>query len=295
MGFEEAHEAIEKELGSGQDGQPKQEVEPSVAPEVVELTELDKLEKFKFEGKEMTLEDLRKQMMLEKDYRNKTRGLAEERKQFATQREQAKFDLNLKADLQAVLDNPQLLQEFKRIYPEQYHFLADNLKIQQQQAADPNAVNPLIDNRLRQIESKYQTQEAKWAEQEKVYHEAQIEAAEASIDVVFGKMSQKYPLADERVVLSQAQALMDQGVKLADDKGTQLEDTWDKIWKTVNDQSQKRYEGYYKKQVDQQKLASSKGKDLASGGGIPDQAPKKIKFKDVADHAIASLNAQRQN
>lgn len=296
MGFEEAHEAIESAYGNGQDGQKTTpEVTAPPVPEQVQLTELDKLERFKFEGKEMTLDELRKSIMLDKDYRKKTHVLSEERKQFQSQQESAKFDVNLQADLRAVLGNPSLLAEFKRIYPEKYHYLADNLRLPEQKQDAQQSVDPRIDQRLRQIEAQHYEQQQRYSQQQKEYQEAQVEAASATIDTIFGKMSQKYPLADEEVVIARAQALVDNGAKLIDEKGNPDDSMWDKIWKSVNDQSQKRYEGHYKKQVDQQKLASSKGKDMAAGGGIPDQAPKKIKFKDVADHAIAELTAQRQN
>jgi hypothetical protein len=90
------------------------------------MLELEKVEKFKFDGKEYTLKELRTLLAKEKeqqrDYTAKMQKLAEERKSWETQRKETqRFDDNLYADLQAVKDNPQLAQEFLKVYPQSYH------------------------------------------------------------------------------------------------------------------------------------------------------------------------------
>lgn len=241
--------------------------------------DLSTVGKFKFEGKDWTVDELKKSILMHSDYTKKTQAIAEERK----------YASNLAADLQAVRQNPSLADRFREIYPEKYHalvsYVTQNTQTPQPQMAQNNA-NPDLEKRLAQIEAAYKNQELS-------IREAQVAAAEASIDAVFGKMSKKYPLAREEVVIARAQALLEQGAELSDSRGNPNESMWDKIWKSVQDDMSKHYEGHYKKLVNDQKQASVKGKDVASGGGIPGQAPKKMTLKEATEHAIATLEAQR--
>lgn len=240
------------------------------------LTDLSSIGKFRFEGKDWTVDDLKKSMLMHSDYTKKTQALSEERK----------FVDNLHIDLNNVRQNPELLAAFKQIYPPKYHVLVEGIETNKQAAPQPQtgqpSVSPDLERRLAQIETAYRNQELS-------VREAQVAAAEASIDSVFGKMTKKYPLASEEVVIARAQALLDKGAKLSDDKGNPNEDLWDKIWKSVQEASAKHYEGHYKKLVNEQKQASVKGKDVASGGGLPGQAPKKMSLKEASEHAIATL------
>lgn len=299
MGLEQAHEAMENSLNGNQtettSAEPGVELKPNT--EEVSLTDLDKLDKIRFQGQDMTVEDLRKAYLRNSDYTKKTQALAQERQKFEQESksisEEKKYVDNLQADLASIRQNPALADEFKRIYPEKYHALLDYVLANNQgQQPMANNVNPLLEKRLSQIEKTFEQQQTET-------YQAKVEAAEASLDNVFGQMSKKYPLADEEIVISKAQVLLDQakasGNKhlFADEKGQPKMDMWEKVWKTVNESAQKRYEGHYKKQVGDQKLANGKAKDTASGGGIPGQAPKKMTLKEAAEAAEAHFAAQR--
>ena len=295
MGLQEAHEAIERDLGeASKDGAP--ETAQSTAPEQAaqEIVDLSSLAKFKLENKEWTLDELKKSMMLEQDYRKKTSMLAQERKQF---QETAKFDVNLKHDIVAVLKDPGLVEEFKRVYPKEYHSVIDaylenqRLNNPQAQTQTQQSVNPVYDRRISQLEQKLM-------EQDEMSREAQVSSINASLDSLFSGMKEKYPLADEEVVVSRAQALLEKSLSegdkhlLADEKGNPKPEVWDRIWKSVNDQVQKRFDGHYKEQVSKQKQANVKAKDSAPGGGIPGQAPIKETLKQATERAIKELGGR---
>lgn len=291
MAFEEVSEALHESL-NGADKPQAETVEASAENNQTptnELVDLSNIGKFRWEGKDWTLEDLKKSVLMQSDYTKKTQALAKERQEYQSLVESRKFDVNLKADIKNVLQNPDLVSRFKDIYPAEYHEILDmalknvgqnNQQGSQTQQTQPNSVNPVIDKRLSQVEHALK-------EQMDLARAAQVEAAGASIDSVFSKMSKKYPMADEEVVIARAQALLEKGVKLTNDRGEQNEDVWDKIWKTINDATQKRFEGHYKKQVDEQKSANVKARDTASGGGIPGQGPRpKMTIKEATAAAI---------
>ncbi len=235
-------------------------VEPKTENEII----LDTLQKFKFEGKEYTPEQLRKQMLLHSDYTKKTQSLAEEKK----------YVQSLKADVDAVRKDPSLAAEFRRIYPKEYHDVLDVLGItgvskqQEERTQSQSNVDPQLQARLDRFENYVQEQE--------------VSKHEAILEKTFGQMSQKYPDAIEDVVISRAQALMDQGIR-----GDEI--PWEKLWKQENDRVNKILEERQNKKVQTQRDANLKAKAPAPGGGLPGQAPVRPKLKDVAEYAIQSL------
>lgn len=292
MGLEQAHEALEQGLAeSSKEGSPEAAQSPEQAAQ--EIVDLSSLAKFKADGKEWTWDEVKKSMMFEQDYRKKTQMLAQERKQFETN---SKFDVNLKHDIVSVLKDPSLVDEFKRIYPKEFHHVIEALVENQrlnnpQQAQAQQSVNPVYDREISQL--KQQMMEFNEASRE-----AQINSINASLDSLFSGMKEKYPLADEEIVVSRAQALLEKSLSegdkhlLADERGNPKPEVWDKIWKSVNDQVQKRFDGHYKEQVSKQKQANVKAKDSAPGGGIPGQAPKRETLKEASERAIRELSGR---
>ena len=69
------------------------------------IPDLEKLAKFRYKGKTLTLDDLQKMGMMQNDYQKKTQELAKERKYWD----------NLDSDLGNVRDNPKLANEFKKL------------------------------------------------------------------------------------------------------------------------------------------------------------------------------------
>ena len=87
-----------------------------------EITELEKLERFKFKGEEWTPKKAEQAFMRQQDYTKKAQELAEQRKEYESELKHREYRSNLKADINHVLKNPSLADEFKKIYPEEYHY-----------------------------------------------------------------------------------------------------------------------------------------------------------------------------
>lgn len=258
----------ELEVGS-QDTSPSGDSAPSpssdAAPSAPQIADLDSMQKFRFEGKEWTPKDFKGAYMMQADYTRKTQQLAEERKYYD----------NLTADLNAVKGNPQLVAKFKEIYPSKFHSYLDYVSPQTQPGQgnpqqNPNSsMDPQFMARFQAIESEM--------------NQRKVDAVNAELDSRFKVLSQKYPYADEEAAIARAQAAHQRGIKL-DDKN------WDAIWKAVNDKNVELFKKYGSATVNKQKSANQKGKDAASGGGIPGQAPVKPRtIKEAGRLALEEL------
>ena len=234
----------------------------SDSTEQQDLLDLDSVEKFRFADKEWTPKEFRSAYMMQSDYTKKTQEIAQERK----------FAENLSIDIKAVLSKPELADKFKEIYPEKYHAVLDQLlenvsnsKQQGVPAQQENESNSDFAKRLEQVEKRF--------------HEQEVEAASAQIDATFSKLSEQYPMADEEVVITRAQALIEKGTKV-DDR------VFNELFKQSHDRNKERLEKHYSKQVGKQKEANAKGKDMASGGGIMGRAPVKPKTLKEAHELV---------
>lgn len=224
------------------------------APSVVDL---DSLDKFKYQGREWTQDELKRSIMMNQDYTKKTQALAQER-------QETKYWENLRTDLDAVRKNPALMGEFMKIYPSKFHTWLDDIQSttqthqgQGQQAGQPQTgianIDPGFYREFLQIKADLQ--------------EKTVQAIESDLDRKFASFEKKYPHADEQVVLAHADRLLQSGDKLTNE-------SWDKIWKEANDRAEGRYKSFYSKQVTAQKTANKKGADVPGGGGTPGQAPR---------------------
>lgn len=238
-----------------------------------DLVDLDSLEKFKFEGREWSRKELRDAYLMQSDYTKKMQALAEQRKQFESSSGDMKFYNNLQSDLDTVKSNPNLVDQFKKIYPEKFHrFLNTGTNETQKQASN---VSPEVEELRKQVQ-----------EIKSTYEEQKIQAIEAELDVKFTKLTEKYPYADTEAAISRAQALIDKNVTV-DDK------VWDDIFKTVHERNMKLADKYYSDKINKQKQANTAGKDSAAGGGIPSQAPKKARnIKEATNDALEYMAAQ---
>lgn len=240
---------------------PSSEAAPDSPSNTPDLLELDKHERFKLDGKEWTRKDLTASIMRQSDYTRKTQEIAEERKYYD----------NLNHDLAAIRENPALEAKFREIYPEKFHQFLDYVRAAQpagKQEPKPEAqLDPKIASRIDQLE--------------KLVTEDKVTALEAKLEVQDQKFSSKYPMADIEAVYARAQAEHSKGNKLSEAK-------WEELWKADHERHQKRYEAHYKKQVETQKAAIRKSKDMGPGGGTPGQAPKKTMLKNVAEEYLAS-------
>lgn len=267
MGLEEAREQLNASIDEAPE---KGAADAAPESKVSEITDLDSLEKFKFDGKEWTAKDLKAAYMMQQDYTRKTQALSEERRRLE---ENSKFDLNLKYDLQRVLQDPSLAQQFRSLYPKEYHVFLDKLVGEQQKSEDKGSgqgqVPPELLGRLDKLES--------------TLFEKDVQNESAQIDSIMQKMAAKYDLAGQvpDLILARAEILAQNG-KL-DEKA------WESIYKSVQDEAEKLFKGHYDKQFKQQQNASRKAKDAGPGGGTPGQAP--VAPKSLKDATRAAMEA----
>ena len=220
---------------------------PAPEPASQGPVDLDSVEKFRFGGKEWTPKEFQGAYMMQADYTRKTQQLAEERKYYD----------NLSVDLNAVKGNPSLEAKFREVYPAKFHAYLDYVAQKKEPGAAQNQyanIDPAYMQRFNALEADMNTRK--------------VEAINAELDARFKSLSEKYPLADEEAAIARAQSLHAQGVKLTDQ-------VWDKIWKAVSDKNEIVFKKYGTAQVDKQKNANQRGKDVAPGGGIPGQTPPK--------------------
>ncbi len=242
--------------------------EPAVTQAIAEL---DKMEKFKLDGQEWTLKDLKAAIMRQKDYTQKTQTLAQERK---TLDEDRRFRENLAYDLRAMEKNPALANEFLKIYPEQYHKLAEEYLRGNTQApaAQPSVQqSPQVDfqllSRVDRIEKIHQAQEV--AKNEQV------------IEQTMNDLSAKYPNAADfkELVLARAYEAFNKGTELS-------KEVWEDIFKGVDSEVDQKLKGKYGNLVKKQTEANAKAQDVGAGGGTAGRAPQKFsKFDDLAKYA----------
>jgi len=253
---------------NAQDSAPKGDVAMAIA-------ELDKMDKFKLDGQEWTLKDLKAAIMRQKDYTQKTQNLAEERKSF---QEERKFHENLAWDLQTIRESKpeekqRLVQEFLKIYPQKFHshaekFLSTNTP-NQTQVPSQQVQQPQVDvktlSRLERLE--------------KFYHEQEVAREEVAIERTMDELSKQYPDAAKFQKYVMATALE---ARMA---GSELDrDTWEQIFKQVDEEVKATLKAQYGEKVKQQLDANAKGKDVGAGGGTAGRAPvPKFKSFDELD------------
>lgn len=234
------------------------------------IFDIDSAKKIRFQGKEMTPQELRSAYLRQSDYTQKTQAIAEERKYFD----------NLQHDLQTVLRDPTKAAIFKQVYPQKFHGYLQFALSQSGQAqapqqtaeSKPNQLPPEVVERIDRLES--------------AYNSAQVKAIEAQLDGVFAKMEQKYPYADREMAIARAQSLLDKGHEEI------TEEMWDKIYKQTHDRIDGFMKTQSKQQITNQRTANAKGRDVPTGGGIPGQAPRKESFKEATERAIRELGAR---
>lgn len=226
------------------------------------LTDIAKLEKFLFDGKELTPQELKQSILRQSDYTRKTQELAQERESY---KKEQLFSEKLSIDLEEVRKDPSLRDAFKQTYPEKYHKLLDLvLGPQQTQVQKPEVPRELL-SRLERVEQ--------------TFREREVAAIEKDLDARFTTLSAKYPKADEEKVITRASLLIQQGEELTDAK-------WESLFKSVHEAQVKAYQDWQKELVNQQKQANAKAKDTPAGGGIPGQAPKRMSLKEAMQEAV---------
>lgn len=248
--------APEPQVAQATDGQPS-------------IAELEKLGKIKFEGREWTAQELKSAMMMQQDYSRKTAEIAQERK----------YHENLEADLESVRANPQLVGQFKALYPQKFHQYLKYADSQTQSTGhQQSAVPQEVLTKLEELTA-FKTN-------------FEVKNLEAEVDQAYSKLSEKYPMADEVSVTARAERALKQGAQLRDAEGKLNVSELEKIFKAEHERIKQVVDTHYKTQFEQQKAASSKARDVAGGGGVPGQSPERMTFDQATQKAIKDYSAR---
>lgn len=263
------------------------------------IAELDSLEKFKFEGKEWTPDSFKKEWkesrLRQADYTKKTQEIASEKK----------FLQNWRVDLEKVRQNPYLAEEFKKVYPQQYHTLLDLIDQssakQQPQTQAPQQQNlqapqqtqqtnlpPELMQKLTQMEqfvNQYTNEQ----------YQAKVSANERELEAMEKELMPKYPKAMPELVYNQMQYMMENNQFPVDEFGNQQvsKADWENIYKSVHERV---VQLVSKDQVDKFntiKNTNMRTKDAGRGGMTPSQAPKSMKLNEVSDFIVQDLMASK--
>jgi hypothetical protein len=143
-------------------------------------------------------------------------------------------------------------------------------------------MDPAVEERIRAMEARFQEQEQKAQMQER-------QAADSDVDANCARMAKKFPDVPEHFAITVLEQILAQ--KRQDDPKAKLTpEDWDKAWKSVDDKLGEVSKARYSKLVNGQKTANQKGRDVASGGGIPGQAPRAPKtIKEATDQVLQDL------
>jgi hypothetical protein len=246
----------------------------AAAPEATrEIVDLDKLERFRFGGKELTAKELRNATLMREDYTRKTQEVAEARR----------YADNFPIDLEKVVRNPKLLSELKRIYPADYVKVAERLiKANSTTAPNPSdgktQVAPEVMSKIEEIQSRLDT----WDNQQR---ELQVQRLQSDLDKQFDTMSKKYPNAIPEVVNSRA-------IVVAENNHEITPKVIETLFKQHDDEMKKRVQSITKTRVEEQRKVNAQGRGIGAGGGTPGHAPKQAKtMKEAKAQMFADIAA----
>jgi len=267
-------------------------------PSSPQVYELEKLGKFRFDGREYTLDDLKKERMLQRDYTEKTQKLAEERRQYQAQleeykayKEEEKYRLNLEADIKHIKDNPDKLQllasEFMKIYPASFHYRLQQV-LSEMQGQKPQAQQQSNVLSYEQLQAQQRLEKL-----EEFYNQQQIAQHESKINAQIESLKNKYPDARVKEVIGDVyeayQALLEK-----DANAKFPERMWEEAFKANDAEIKKLISSKTKSLQTKQLERNAQAKDVpSSGGAAVGRAPAKMSIKQATEYAARTLSAQR--
>ena len=261
-------------------GEPSGNGETPESAEAKAILDLTKAEKFTFEGKEWTPDELKKAVMLQSDYTKKTQALAEDRKTYESFKEEKKYYDNLSVDLEAVRNNPQLAEAFRQTYPEKFHGYLQSLGIQSQQQPGPNVQQSNLPSEvLREIQAlkennqqftDYMTQKER-------------ETFDAKIDAIESDLSKKYTRANLTDVYGVAKEFLDENN--LDPKSLDAK-MLEPFFKASHEYNVGQYKAWQKEELERAKSLNKEGSDIGRGGGVPGGAPERLNLNEAIKRHI---------
>lgn len=237
--------------------------------------DLERIERFMFQGKEYTPKELGTLLAREQEqtkaFTQKMQALAEERKAFESSRTaNQKYDDALGIDLQKVRENPNLAQEFIRTYPESYHrhlraVLGSTSNSQEQTGSSSPQIPVELMSEVQQLRTYVQAQE--------------VAKVEATIEKDLARVMTEFKHANRKEVLADVWEFHN---SLASDPVTGKKppvppEIWAKAAEASHNDRVEWAKNYQRDLQQQQKQANLKARDVGSGGGTPGSGgPKKF-------------------
>ncbi len=246
----------------------------SKSPQTIqEILDLDKVDRFRFAGREWKNKDFQSAYLMREDYSKKTTELAEARK----------YVDNFAADLRVVQQDPSRMEEFKRLYPHEYVALAQQYLENGKSPATPTGntqPTPPTDPKVAEMHEKF----SKWEQSTK---EAELKSIQSWLDNQYATLSKKYPFANSEIVDSRAE--------VAARKGTQItEQVLDKLFKANNQEIEAKWAEHYKGKVNKQIDVGKQARDMGPGGGTPSAAPVRPRtIKEATEQALQDISSRR--
>lgn len=229
----------------------------SAAPAPAQVTDIDGLSEFTFQGEKFTPDRL---AQVYSEYRN----LSESQKSYA---QEQKFLENIEADLDHVIKDPGLAQKFKELYPKKFHGLVDRVLRTGQASAQPSnaqpSLPPEVQARLDQMSQRLQFFEDR-------NYQAEVNVATSQIDKITEPLFQKYPLANAYEVFSRAEGMSAAKQKITDK-------TWERLIRENHETEEKKFDQHQGAKLKQQIEKGRRGADTGPGGSAPGQAPRKAR------------------
>lgn len=244
----DAVEAVEENQDQVQENKEEQENQETQDDYSVEL---DKYNKFKFQGEEYTPEQFHE--LISENKRIKESGHGED----------AKYWSNLDADLKKIQNNPQLISQFKQVYPKHFHRFVGQQNVTTKPIQTKKETSQNLPPEVRQeIDSLRQTVDELRLNNQQSAMQAEL----TQLDALVPDMLKQFPLASEDEVMARAEILSDKGVRIT-------KAGWEKLFRTSHEGMRKRSDAFYKSEFKAQRDKSQKGLDVGSGGQAPGQAP----------------------
>ncbi len=252
---------------------------PSSEQKAQEILDLDKLDRFRFGGRELTLKQLRDEHMMRQDYTTKTQKLSEARK----------YADNFHYDLSHVVSNPQLLDKFREVYPKEYVEIAERvLSYRNQQAGNQQApaVEPSKQPLPLEVQEALQDVKAWKAE----VQEQKVQATLEQINSMHERMGTKYPFADPDVVDTRVQIAIEKGLEVTKEN---LASVIENAYKMHHEAVKAKFDSQQKNRVEEQVNAGKAARDVGTGGIPSGGAPKKYKkMSDLSKDVEAAFSSK---
>lgn len=251
-------------------------------PAKVELPDLDKFEKVRFKGREMTRKELEDGWLRQQDYTRKNQQVAE----------RAKFVENFPHDLRTVIADRSKLQAFESIYPKEFVAHAKEILANlPASAVKPDAAATQQAEIPAEFKQKLSEMESTISEWRSEREQKEVEQNQKWLENQFDTLSKKYPNAHKEIVYARAEKWA-----RADRANKVTPEVLDKIFKFNDAEMTKRAVELQKGKITQQLNAGKEGRDVGPGGDAAGGAPKKFKtIKDATAGFLADIAAGQRS